>query len=289
MDILYIVGNFSKCDDWEFRFSLRSIDKYGLNIGRVFLCGYCPDWLSDDIIKIPYEIIPYTTAGEKNRNIYKQIIYAVENTDIGINDDGDFLISMDDHYILNFVDFGSSYPHYIKNYTKRQCKFNLPLVFEKGKQSPDYQRILLSTAKFLKRNYLTYLNFTPHRNIRVNRYAIEQLQNNGINYDIFNNNIDIEGIALAVNYEYTMRSKNDFVIEIIEDFKTNDVDKLLKYIEDEGVFYSTNDFSVNDEVFNALYSLFPGKSKYEKDVDEILLDEKEDEFVDMTSESNSSF
>ena len=78
MDILYIVGNFSKCDDWEFRFSLRSIDKYGKNIGRVFVCGYCPDWLSDNIIKIPYKVEPYLTTGEKIE-IYIDRLYMLLN------------------------------------------------------------------------------------------------------------------------------------------------------------------------------------------------------------------
>ena len=273
MDILYIVGNFSKCDDWEFRFSLRSIDKYGKNIGRVFVCGYCPDWLSDNIIKIPYKVEPYLTTGEKNRNIYRQVIYAVEHSDIGINDNGDFLISMDDHYILNDVDFGNMYPHYVRDYCKRLCRFNLPLIFENGRLSPEYQSLLCSTGCYLKQKGLSYLNFVIHRNMRLNRFIIEELESNGINDEIFNSKVDVECFALIVNYEYSKKNTTinyHFPIEIVKDFKTNNVDILLKYIKSGGKFYSTSDFYVDDDVFNVLYDLFPERSKYEKEEDETI-------------------
>ena len=289
MDILYIVGNFSKCDDWEFKFSLRSIDKYGKNIGRVFVCGYCPDWLSDNIIKIPYESKPSSTNGEKNRNIYDAIIYAVENSDVGINDNGDFLLSMDDHYILNNVDFGYDYPHYIKDYCKRRCRFKLPLVFEGGKPSPDYQKLLCSTARYLCNKGLSHLNFTLHRNIRVNRGVIEVLQNNGVNNDIFKNKRDIEPSCLIVNYEYSKKNINSnyhFPIEIVKDFKTNNIEKLLNYIENGGTFYSTSDFFVNDDLFNTLYSLFPEKSKYESYINENIVSEKQDVIEQGSSEES---
>ena len=290
MDILYIVGNFSKCDDWEFRFSLRSIDKYGKNIGRVFVCGYCPDWLSDNIIKIPYENQPYITDGDKARNIYKQIIYAVENSDVGINDNGNFLISMDDHYILNEVDFGNTYPHYVKDYVKRQCRFNLPLTFESGKQSPNYQKFLCDTARFLAKKGLTRFNFAPHRNIRVNRGVIKELQNNGINNEIFKYKKNVEGPSLISNYEYSIKNKEVdyyFPIEIVKDFKTNNIEKIRKYIKDGGTFFSTGDFLIGSDVFNILYNLFPEKSKYESKLWKNMITNKEDIELNSDSDSNS--
>ena len=44
MDILYVVGTGSKWDNNELRYSLRSIDKYGINIDRVFIVGTKPDF-----------------------------------------------------------------------------------------------------------------------------------------------------------------------------------------------------------------------------------------------------
>ncbi|MBR0299772.1 MAG: hypothetical protein IJQ93_05590, partial [Bacteroidales bacterium] len=59
MDILYIVGaGCSRCNDFELRMSLRSIAMYGKNVGRVFVCGHCPDWLSDEVVKLPLDTVP---------------------------------------------------------------------------------------------------------------------------------------------------------------------------------------------------------------------------------------
>ena len=86
---------------------------------------------------------------DKNKNIYRDLIYAVENTDIGINHNGDFLVSMDDHFYIKETDF-DNYPYYVKDYIPRQCRHYLPLVFEPGFRCENYQRLLVSTANFLK-------------------------------------------------------------------------------------------------------------------------------------------
>lgn len=180
---------------------------------------------------------------------------------------------MDDHYILNDVDFGNMYPHYVRDYCKRLCRFNLPLIFENGRLSPEYQSLLCSTGCYLKQKGLSYLNFVIHRNMRLNRFIIEELESNGINDEIFNSKVDVECFALIVNYEYSKKNTTinyHFPIEIVKDFKTNNVDILLKYIKSGGKFYSTSDFYVDDDVFNVLYDLFPERSKYEKEEDETI-------------------
>ena len=89
MDILYIIGkNKSLCSNFELKCSLRSIAKYGKNIDRVFVAGYCPEWLSDEVIKIPYEQ-PYAddniTTHEKHCNIAATILYAIEEAYRSVN------------------------------------------------------------------------------------------------------------------------------------------------------------------------------------------------------------
>lgn len=261
MDILYLVGNSSVNDFADLRFSLRSIEKYGKNVGRVFVCGFCPDFLSDEVIKLPVEILPTTDIGEKARNIYKQIIYAVEHSDIGVNDNGNFLISMDDHYIFKPVDYSSSYPRYVKDYVRRKCRHNLPLVFEDGFVSPIYQKFLVETAEYLQSKGLSTLNFVPHRNMVVNRNIVEELQTNGINKEIFENKINVEGILLLINYEYY---KNPFEYTIVFDFKTVNPKMFKKYLDDGATFMSTGDFTLYSPIFRLLSDEFHAKSKYEK-------------------------
>ena len=44
MDIVYILGNGSKFNNEEIRYSLRSLEKF-VNFDRVFIVGECPKFL----------------------------------------------------------------------------------------------------------------------------------------------------------------------------------------------------------------------------------------------------
>ena len=95
MDILYIVGeNTSHCNNFELRCSLRSIAQNGVNVGRVFVAGCCPEWLSSEVVRVPF-VQPYpgtTDNTEKAINIIATILHTVDNTDI----DSEFLNTFDD-------------------------------------------------------------------------------------------------------------------------------------------------------------------------------------------------
>ena len=49
MDMLYILGNGSKHDNQELRWSLRSLEKYGRNVGSIAIVGEPPEWLSPEV------------------------------------------------------------------------------------------------------------------------------------------------------------------------------------------------------------------------------------------------
>ena len=52
IDFLYVLGSGSEYNNLELRLSLRSIDKYAHNLGRVFIVGEKPDWIKN-VIHIP--------------------------------------------------------------------------------------------------------------------------------------------------------------------------------------------------------------------------------------------
>lgn len=56
MDIVYVLGKGSLCNDEELRFSLRSMEMYCEDLGKVFVVGECPEWLTD-VEHIPYESV----------------------------------------------------------------------------------------------------------------------------------------------------------------------------------------------------------------------------------------
>ena len=97
MDILYILGGGSKRDNIELRWSLRSIEKFGANIGRIAVAGVIPDWVSDEIISIPVEQKSPLYA----KNNFHNVMEAVRSGEL----DDKFLLSADDHFYVKPVDF----------------------------------------------------------------------------------------------------------------------------------------------------------------------------------------
>ena len=49
MDILYCIGEGSKWNNNELRYSLRSLEKFGKNVGNIYMVGYNPGFLSDEV------------------------------------------------------------------------------------------------------------------------------------------------------------------------------------------------------------------------------------------------
>lgn len=260
MDILYLVGEGSNCDNAELKFSLRSLEKFGKHVDRIFVCGYCPEWLSDKVIKINTTAKIINNNKIKNKNIYRDLLYAVEHSDIGVNNNGDFLISMDDHFYVNETDF-DDYPYYAKTYPLRKCKHMLPIQYEEGFNHKDYQKLLVSTANYLKNKNLSYINFTLHRNMHMNRYVLLN-EMKEINKEIFDNEIYVEGSAVALNFMYTY---HPFKYKICIDIKTNNHILLSNLIKNKKIHvFSTSNFANDEPIFSFLEKMYPDKSKYEK-------------------------
>lgn len=255
MDILYIVGNCSKCEDMELRCSLRSIERHGINVDRVFVVGYCPEWLSDKVIKIPCEI---DYSKPKNKNIYRQLLYAIDNSDIGVNNDGEFLISMDDHFYCDDVDF-DNYPFYMKDYQGRFYRYLLPNMLDYTKSSIHYQKILVNTYHFCLNNKLPIFNFTIHRNMHCNRYIIKEMEH--LNDLIISDDTpEVEGLAIMLNYRMRYYP---FKYEITIDEKSDKISKINKWRMKHHVF-SLEDFNMDSTLYNYLRLNYNSKSKYEK-------------------------
>lgn len=70
IDLLYPLGSGSMCSDQELRYSLRSVDRYLLNLGRVVVVGERPEWLRNvdylDVLDVRGS--PYASVGRKLRS-----------------------------------------------------------------------------------------------------------------------------------------------------------------------------------------------------------------------------
>lgn len=161
MDILYIVGTGSKHGNIELRMSLRSICKYGGNLGRVIIAGYPPDWISDEAVKM---IVP-----NKYQRKHQNIVHCIQEVvDKGLLQ-GEFLYSSDDHFYVKRVDF-DHYPFYFKNTSLR--KTAVP-----GEKHYGYRLSLKQTRDLLEQHKLPTVDFEQHCNTHMNADVVKVFRN----------------------------------------------------------------------------------------------------------------
>jgi len=249
MDILYIVGKDSKCDNMELRWGLRSIDKYGIGVDRVYVCGECPQWLSDEVIKIPCDDINKDTIHptQKAQNIANKLLYAVDNSDIG----SEFLVSMDDHFYTKDVDF-NEYPYYVK-YT------NSPFLPEvKTPKMNEYTKWLVDCKNRLDELGLPTFHFTLHRNMRISRDAIDGCRQ--IIDENMKNFYPFEAFVLINNYAFLNGLCSP---EFVEDVRINKASEWWKSNPKYSNVFSTASFDLKSGLYTLMDGLYTKKSKYE--------------------------
>lgn len=157
VDVLYLLGGGAcDIDNRPLRWSLRSLAKHAKNVGRVIVCGYIPDWLSDEVVKVDCGPVP---GLGKHWNMLNGIHEAAEQAKI----EGDFLVSSDDHYLCKDCDL-TEWPRYW-----RGC--NLPTVeYAKRKRGriSDYCKNLIKTSCILNQNGLSTRAACLHLNTWAN-------------------------------------------------------------------------------------------------------------------------
>lgn len=105
MDFLILYNGHK--DSESLRWALRTLDKNGQNVGRVFLVSDTkPAWCSDKVLHIHYKSDPKLY---KEFDITAAIFHAVNNCDIADR----FLIGADDYFYIEPTDF-NEYPVYLK-------------------------------------------------------------------------------------------------------------------------------------------------------------------------------
>ena len=106
MDLFYSIGPDGGAlgDDSELRWSLRSVAKFGRNVGRVIVGGHPPAWLSDEVVRFDCPRVP----GRSHFALQWDCTMAA--IDAGLLR-GEFLIGDDDMFLTEPLDF-STLPFY---------------------------------------------------------------------------------------------------------------------------------------------------------------------------------
>lgn len=91
IDLVYILGTGSKWGDNELRFSLRSVEQYLKDFGKVFIIGEQPPWLQ----KVEHKRA-FDRYSVKTQNGVHKIMLAANNPNIGDS----FILMNDDFFFL---------------------------------------------------------------------------------------------------------------------------------------------------------------------------------------------
>ena len=243
MDILYIVGRGSGWNNNELRYSLRSLDKHGINVGRIFIAApELPDFINQKAVTW----VPADDPTDRNhKNIQHKVERAIYGSDIGDH----FLLSSDDHFYVRDTDF-DNYPYYKKG--------NLPTQLTENHNN-GYWESLVNTRKILERFALGTFSTNPHCNTHYDKQAyIENqllmdtgyLSKAGAEVNCMMGNILAERGAKYQNY----RDVKIYHIESRE--------HLLKQIGQNHCF-SISDVALEEGMKEYLQELYPNKSRYE--------------------------
>lgn len=95
-DVVYSVRGG---DGWDLRMSLRSRAVNMAGIGRIIVAGEPPDWLSDEVVRVPCA----SPFDRKQKNILHAVVTAIRAAGVR----GTCLYSSDDHFVMAPFDAGA--------------------------------------------------------------------------------------------------------------------------------------------------------------------------------------
>jgi hypothetical protein len=235
MDVVYI-NQKTPWKNQELLYSLRSLEKFVANYNRVFLVGYKPDFISEEVIHVPYD----DKFVNRATNIMMKVLTASEQEDLS----EDFMLLNDDYFFVDHID-GPTYPYYFK------CDLQHTIQIQRN----EYQKHVIPTYKELIDRKLPTKNFDTHKPIIYNK---ELFQNVVQEYDwnrpygfilrsIYCNTLGIEGIERVDN-------------KINHSHVPENWERMTKGLD----CFSVGDQSTDQYLQMFLNKLLPSKSKYEK-------------------------
>ncbi|MBO6031815.1 MAG: hypothetical protein J6Q22_10205 [Prevotella sp.] len=247
MDIVYVVGKGSKHDNLELRMSLRSIAKFGKNVGNVIVVGMSPKWLSDNIIKVEVE----------DKYVYKHsnILMCIEKVvELGLVQ-GDFLYSSDDHFYCKHVDF-NQYPYFLKG-ELRDKVFNCDPYYR-------YHKSLVDTRELCNKYGFQTRDYSQHCNTHMNAEVIAEIK--PVIQESYRLPFGVEPTSLIMNAWQTRHNAPEVIKrEDVKILYAENLADLWRRIGDRDCF------SIGDSLFNgsAIRNFFKqtysNKSPFEAD------------------------
>jgi len=247
-DLIYVLGKGSRWQNREIRYSLRSVAKNLKGVGRIFVVGENPGFLSDKVTHIPVRE-PFDPRFNPAGNIITKILAAEK---AGVT--GDFLLMNDDFIVLQPIhcnDVPVLHKGRFSNYDQRK-------YFNNG----NYRLRMKKTFGILSDRGVDAYNFGVHVPMPMNMQTIKQMLGS-INWK------EGVGISLRTIYGNLKVPKSEYV-RLQDQKKTVYSHYSLEQLEARFtgvVFMAFNDRGLNRDLKKFLRTTFPDQSKYESGPD----------------------
>lgn len=158
--------------DNELKYSLRSLEKFGRNVGNVFVVGDCPEFLKESIVKVRIENerpfiesfsdgvfhIPATDKYGHERNIMEKLLIACKDPRVSEN----FIAWQDDYFLTAETDL-ENYPYYYSGTIQEKIAQRIP--------NDGYRRSMENTLNHLNIYGANNLFFDIHCPVIYNKGA----------------------------------------------------------------------------------------------------------------------
>lgn len=266
-DILYVLKKQDKSTYEDLRYSLRSIDKNCLNVGKVYLVGAIPTWINTKTVTcIPYE----DHFVRKHKNILDAIMHAVSHSDIGGDSQhGMFMYSSDDHFYIKAntnMEWGASPVWFCGDIHSGKDISDLE---KHGKHVGNWLRSMVQTRAVLSSNNFNCLMLSQHANTWFSRELMNESRFGNLVYEAQNNTeYGCEPSCLMGNYMLTRHPEWIGELKHRKDLKIPDdkmgIDELCAILNSGRECVSGSDMAAGGELSRALTRMFPDKCRYEK-------------------------
>lgn len=243
IDVVYVLGSGSAWNNNEIRYSLRSIERNGIGVGKIFIVGELPNFLSKGIIHIKAEDI-FNPNQNADGNIATKVLAAC--ADDRLSDD--FLFINDDHLILKPINL-ADVPAFHKGDMNTFPESTWTLNFWRGR--------LKRTMEILNEKGLTAYHFDCHTPILFNKKKFPKIMSS-FTYK--------EGIGLTMKslYGNSVYSNSGVLLTTEKKtvFKYYTIAQLNSRLSECG-FMSFNDLGLNSALKLWLDEQFPQPSEWE--------------------------
>ena len=142
IDILYIKGKESENKDLELKYSLRSLERFVRDYGRIFITGECPDYI--DKTKVIYT--QEEDIGDPMKNHMHKVKQTIRKTDIS-----EYFVLMYDDIFFKRETHLMNYPAYQRGKLGEQHTGNV-----------QYRNALEKTKKWLNDRMFEYYDYELH-------------------------------------------------------------------------------------------------------------------------------